>query len=165
MMNYKKYLHVVNMKTNKGFTLIELLVVISIISLMSSISLAALSSARTKARDAVRIQEIKALQGALELYALNHDGEYPLSNTAVISSSPSFDTTLGVLVTEGYIPTIPHDPINSTSDFLLYGYGTNSNTCDEERAEYVIFFNTENPIEGFKTSDHPLFSYCLSNNQ
>ena len=62
----------------KGFTLIELLVVISIIALLSSIVLASLSSARSKARDSQRIQEIKQIQTALELYRQDN-GRYPAS--------------------------------------------------------------------------------------
>lgn len=51
-----------------GFTLIELLVVASIISLISSMILAALSSARGKARDAKRVRDLQQLRTALELY-------------------------------------------------------------------------------------------------
>ena len=62
----------------KGFTLIELLVVISIISLLSSIVLTSVNSARAKARDARRLidkeQIIKALQLA---YDANQD--WPMS--------------------------------------------------------------------------------------
>lgn len=60
----------------KGFTLIELLVVISIISLLSSVTLAALSSARMKSRDAFRLSQVDAVKKALDLYYLAN-GEYP----------------------------------------------------------------------------------------
>ena len=60
----------------KGFTLVELLVVIAIIGLLSTLSIVALNSARTKARDGARIASVKQWQTALELYYSDNNG-YP----------------------------------------------------------------------------------------
>ena len=53
----------------KGFTLIELLVVIAIIGLLSTLAVFSLNSARTKARDAKRISDMKMLSTAMEMFA------------------------------------------------------------------------------------------------
>ncbi len=84
----------------RGFTLIELLVVIAIIGVLASIVLASLNSARRKSRDARRITDIKQLQLALELYFDGEGNNYP--------------TALAALATEGYIPTVPQDPLGGT---------------------------------------------------
>jgi prepilin-type N-terminal cleavage/methylation domain-containing protein len=55
-------------KNKKGFTLIELLVVIAIIGLLSSVVFASLNSARGKARDAKRKQDLSQAMTALQLY-------------------------------------------------------------------------------------------------
>ena len=55
-------------KNKAGFTLIELLVVIAIISLLASVVMASLNSARSKARDARRVSDVKQFQLALGLY-------------------------------------------------------------------------------------------------
>lgn len=55
-------------KKSRGFTLIEILVVMSIISLLSSIILAATSSARGKARDAAVKTNMIGARSAIEVF-------------------------------------------------------------------------------------------------
>lgn len=65
-----------------GFTLIELLVVISIISLIASVVLAALNTAKAKARDAQILSDIRTLATVMELYYDDH-GYYPPASNSV----------------------------------------------------------------------------------
>ena len=89
----------VRKESKKGFTLIELLVVIAIIGILASIVLASLNTARRKSRDARRVADIKQIQLALELY-FDAAGEYP--------------DLIGDLAPT-YMPSVPTDPVTSTS--------------------------------------------------
>jgi len=71
-------------KRSEGFTLIELLVVISIISLLSTVVLSSLNSARTKARNAQVQREIGSWINAINLYK-NDTGNYPLQYNQELS--------------------------------------------------------------------------------
>lgn len=63
-------------KKNKAFTLIELLVVIAIIGILSSVVLGSLNTARAKARDAKRKQDMKMIANALQMYYDDNGGSF-----------------------------------------------------------------------------------------
>ncbi len=88
------------LKKEKGFTLIELLVVVAIISLLASVVMASLSSARSKSRDAKRKSDLHQIQNALALY-YNTNGSYPVARSfsawaADWSNSGSLPGTIGL---------------------------------------------------------------------
>lgn len=161
----------------KGFTLIELLVVISIIGLLSSVVLASLNVARSKARDARRLSDIRQVQNALELYRSNNN-TYPDSgsfrenscNTGTASDTgtpvAAWDSALSPLVSAKYIASLPDDPQNkgtlNTSRNYCYAYAVSSasiySSCLDIQSgayealsnyEYALFLSLENtPTQG-----------------
>jgi prepilin-type N-terminal cleavage/methylation domain-containing protein len=74
---------------SKGFTLIELLVVVAIIGILATVVLSSLGAARTRARDARRIAEMKSFQTALEAYYLDNNGYPPI--TAVTENGATYN--------------------------------------------------------------------------
>ena len=135
------------MNKNKGFTLIELLVVIAIIGVLAAVILSSLNSARAKARDAKRVQEITQVNTAIELYIADN-GHAPdlgdpsclsldTSNTNCFSddSQASWATLASQL--SPYISQLPTDPCGercrsqASSGFVAYA----------QQAEQAITFN------------------------
>ncbi len=99
-----------------GFTLIELLVVISIISLLSSIVLSNLNTARMKGRDARRKADLTQLRYATEI-RYSTTGDYP--GTAGWFTNPNHGG-LDAALTPTYINKISDDPINSGGNIYIY---------------------------------------------
>jgi prepilin-type N-terminal cleavage/methylation domain-containing protein len=111
------------MGRTRGFTLIELLVVIAIIGMLSSVVLASLNEARAKSRDSSRLQAIRQVQLALELY-YDQNGEYPTACGGLTLAWRGAGSNFGSCTTDyieglapDFIPVLPIDPVNVT-----YGY-------------------------------------------
>jgi type II secretion system protein G len=138
---------------NKGFTLIELLVVIAIISLLSSVVMASVASSRMKARDAKRVEDLRQIRVALDLYLDDH-GYYPQStcgwdcnNYRYSYNVASWNALAADLAP--YLATLPKDPINSACvpwggvGCYSYTYGNVGKTT--QRAQYDLTAQLEDP--------------------
>lgn len=129
-----------NKLSERGFTLIELLVVIAIIGTLSSVVLASLNTARGKGRDARRVQEVRQIHTALELYNISN-GTYPVltpitaarclgTPSACWNSLISGDASL-ITALQPYMPSIPSDPApnRGIGDRYIYVDGNVNRSC------------------------------------
>ncbi len=60
----------------KGFTIVELLIVVVVIAILASITIIAYNGIQSRARDTARIDKVKAISKAIELYRVDN-GQYP----------------------------------------------------------------------------------------
>lgn len=98
---------------SRGFTILELIVSLAIIGLLLAVAINGLAASKQKSRDVKRVDEIKQIQNALQLYH-NDNQSYP----ATLSSE---------LLVPVYIKTIPKDP--ATGNNYLYAALFDGNTC------------------------------------
>jgi prepilin-type N-terminal cleavage/methylation domain-containing protein len=125
------YNKIINTKSKKGFTLIELLVVVAIIGLLSSVVLASLNSARSKARDAKRKEDFHTMQLAFQLY---YD-KYGVMPTVPAGGGPEvcefligtsqYITFMNDMVSAGVLSSIIKSPgtQNWGRGYCYYNYG------------------------------------------
>ena len=129
-----------------GFTLIELLVVISVISLLASVIISSLNSARSKARDAQKREELHQIANAMELHYDKY-GVYTLFGCGDPNNIGYFGYEDGglyrkalsrCLEEEGFLAPSPVNQGNySYGGYIYWG-------CDNWQS-YSVSANLENP--------------------
>lgn len=103
-----------------GFTVLELLIVVAIIGILSAIILSQVSKARARGRDTRRIEDVRTLQTALELY-YTANYRYP-------TYDEFFGTGGTIKLTPTYIKVLPKDP--KTGGIYRYsGIGNSVAAC------------------------------------
>lgn len=88
----------------EGWTLIELTIVTALITVLSTIALVGYRSAITRTREAVLKEDLFRMRDAIDQHYADKQ-EYP--------------ATLDTLVSEGYLRTVPEDPLTRTPDTWL----------------------------------------------
>jgi prepilin-type N-terminal cleavage/methylation domain-containing protein len=117
------------MKTRNAFTLVELLVVISIIALLLSVMLPALSKARGQAQSVVCRSNLKQMAFAATLWSVDHDGWAPPDSWRfpALTNPAAIWTPVGTRA----------DNPGSLEPYINASSNTNNSARDTKRAVYT----------------------------
>jgi prepilin-type N-terminal cleavage/methylation domain-containing protein len=100
----------------RAFTLIEILLAVAIVGLLAGIILAGVSAARSKARDAVRVADMKAIATALEFF-YDSKGHYPVAVGGVSECGAASGNWIpdgtNFSWSDPYLSSQPRDPLEN----------------------------------------------------
>lgn len=139
-----------------GFTLIELMVVLVILGLLATFIGPKVMSAPDKARVTKAINDIKALESALNMYKLEN-GNYPTTDQGLhaLVEKPEIDPIPNNYSPGGYLSTstVPKDPWGN--DYIY-----RSPTEDENRDYEIITYGADGR-EGGENFDADIATFTI----
>ena len=120
----------------KGFTLVEILIVVVILGILAAIVIPQFTSASESAKASSLVTQLQSLRSQLELYQLEHNGQYPGSDNAspaaFVSSDDFWADLTGTTAIDGsaattgttYGPYLQKEITNPFTDASLIVAGT-----------------------------------------
>jgi general secretion pathway protein G len=97
----RKRVHSSGLEAQGGFTLIEVLIVVTLIVVLAGMGLATYTTSIRRSKEAVLHEDLFRMRDAIDQYYADK-GHYPAD--------------LASLVTDGYMRTVPKDPLTLSSD-------------------------------------------------
>lgn len=152
-------------QTAGGFTMVELMVSIAVITIMSSVVLATLNTARVRARDTIRVADLSTIAKGLAAYEIEREQwmetgsgcGYNGNGTGWFSHQYSGQNSISQCLVDGdYIESAITDPSGATtnsgnhSGYMKYHCGTG--------ADKRVFLYAQ--IEGFDQSANATDGTC-----
>lgn len=135
-----------------GFTFLELLVVIGIIGVLAQIVIVGIPSAQQRAKDSQRRSDLKQYQIALETYANNYNGRYPM----IFLRQPDPSRLCGPGRPLSWLSNCPKDP----DDGQLACGGDGTNECHyryiSDGSSYILWTILRRP----PSNSYPIFVVC-----
>ena len=105
-----------NKKNNSGFTLVELMIVMAIIGVLATLAIPSFVGALKQAREAVLKEDLHVLRTAIDSY------------TADKQKAPQ---ALEDLIQDGYLKSIPEDPMTRSKDTWVTNTSDALNSVDQ----------------------------------
>jgi general secretion pathway protein G len=104
------------MKRN-GFTLVELLIVVIILGILAAVVIPQFSDASIDAQFSSLQTNLQTIRGQLELYRLQHNGNYPGDATFATQMTAGTDAAGAAGTDFGpYLQRVPNNPFSNTND-------------------------------------------------
>lgn len=101
----------------KGFTLIELMIVVAIIGILAAVAIPNMVYTKKKARLSACISNLKAIAGALDMYASDNRDHFPTGTDSTPAASGD------ILMSTGYTKAAVVCPVTE-ADYLYNGAWT-----------------------------------------
>ncbi len=112
----------------KGFTLVEILIVVVILGILAAIVIPQFTSASETAKGSSLVSQLQTIRSQLELYQVQHNGDYPSLGTNWDQMTTTTDVS-GAAATTGitYGPYLQKPPVNPFSNTSTVTQSTDAN--------------------------------------
>lgn len=153
-------------QSSSGFSLIELVIVVVIIGIIGAIAIPRMSRGAAGASDSALVANLSVLRNAIDLYAAEHNGDFPTSHETIgaqltertdTAGNPTGTADAGPFIYGPYLRSVPPLPVGAlkgetgfTNSVGTAGAGwvytaatgeVVSNTADSEEDEAAVPYN------------------------